>query len=176
MAEEAGLGLLNDEQARLADSRAQFVSSLGRRLEAVRQALGALERSPRSAAHRDNLRRRVHAMGAAAGVLGFQSVFEAFREVESVLSRAAGAGKVAPSDLSEVARTLDLVPSLVLGAQVSRASGPEGLRAVFEPSGEGWPLCVLLFGAAPLAEALVAEAAGSSATIECARTDDAERA
>src|SRR6476660_2841421 len=117
MVEQAGASP-SEAETSLADSRAQFVASLGRRLEALRQALFALEQAPKSAALRDHLRRRIHAFGAAAGVLGFDRVFDAFREAEAVLGRAALSDD---SDLAFVARTLDLVPSLVLGADVSVA-------------------------------------------------------
>src|SRR5215471_10165943 len=127
----------------LADSRAQFVASLGRRLEALRQALFALEQAPKSAALRDHLRRRIHAFGAAAGVLGFDRVFDAFREAEAVLGRTA-ASALGPAELGLVARTVDLVPSLVLGAAAPVARQREvGVQAGVERRGGGWPISVL---------------------------------
>lgn len=160
------------DDARLAQSRAQFVSSFGRRLEALRQALTALERSPRSPAHRDNLRRRVHALGAAAGVLGFESVFGACREAETVLTRAASAGRVAAGDLRSVGRTIDVMPSLVLGAELPAARSD---RPSLEPRDGGYPLCVLVVGSAPLAEGLATELSPSDdRAIECERADDVE--
>jgi CheY-like chemotaxis protein len=154
----------------LSDSRAQFVASLGRRLEALREALTALQQAPRSAPLRDQLRRRIHAFGAAAGVLGFEKVFEAFREAESVLGRSGPAVLGAP-EIGLVARTLDLVPSLVLGAAAPAVRPRGGM----ERRGGAFPTSVLVFGATTLAESLSAAAAGS-ATLECERTEDAERA
>lgn len=158
------------------DSRAQFVSSLGRRLEALRLALVAVEHSPRSAAHRDNLRRRIHAFGAAAGVLGFDRVFDAFREAEAVLARVT-VGGIDANDLSLVGRTIDLVPSLVMGtdAPVSRRPGSIAPTAVDRRG--AFPTSVLVFGAAPLVESLntPGPALGTPA-LEFERTEDPERA
>jgi CheY-like chemotaxis protein len=176
MVEQAG-ALPAEAETSPADSRAEFVASLGRRLEALRQALFALEQAPKSPALRDHLRRRIHAFGAAAGVLGFDRVFEAFREAESVLGRP-GAGALGVGDLALVARTVDLVPSLVLvaDAPVGRGRPPPG-SASLERRGGVWPTSVLVFGAAALAESLeTAAVAGGSPGIECERTEDPDRA
>jgi CheY-like chemotaxis protein len=172
MVEQAGAlpGEAETTPPTLSDSRAQFVASLGRRLEALREALTALQQAPRSAPHRDHLRRRIHAFGAAAGVLGFEKVFEAFREAESVLGRS-GPAVLGAAEIGLVARTLDLVPSLVLGAAAPAARPRGGM----ERRGGAFPTSVLVFGAATLAESLTAAAAGSAA-LECERTEDAERA
>jgi CheY-like chemotaxis protein len=169
MVEPAG-ALPGEAETTLSDSRAQFVGSLGRRLELLREALTALQQAPRSPPHRDHLRRRIHAFGAAAGVLGFERVFEAFREAESVLGRS-GPAVLGAAEIGLVARTLDLVPSLVLGAAAPSARSRGGM----ERRGGAFPTSVLVFGAAPLAESLSAAAVGS-ATLECERTEDPERA
>jgi CheY-like chemotaxis protein len=175
MVEQAGASP-SEAETSLADSRAQFVASLGRRLEALRQALFALEQAPRSAALRDHLRRRIHAFGAAAGVLGFDRVFEAFREAEGVLGRTS-AMTLGPAELGLVARTVDLVPSLVLGAAAPVARNREtGGQSGVERRGGGWPISVLVFGAAPLAEPLDRGAPGGDAALECERAEEIERA
>ncbi|MBM4361651.1 MAG: hypothetical protein FJ104_03140, partial [Deltaproteobacteria bacterium] len=74
MAARAGAEPAEADSA-LDGSRTQFLASLARRLDAVRQALAAVEAQPASSAHRDHLRRRIHALGAAAGVLGFDGLF-----------------------------------------------------------------------------------------------------
>lgn len=173
MVEQAGAAP-GDAETNVTAARAQFVSSLGRRLEALRLALATVEQNPRSAAQRDHLRRRIHAFGAAAGVLGFDRVFEAFREAEGALGRTALADD---ADLAFVARTLDLVPSLVLGADVSVARGRASSSASLERRSGSWPTSVLVFAAAPLAESLLQATSGESpATLEVERTEDPERA
>ena len=176
MVEQAGAPP-SEAETSLADSRAQFVSSLGRRLEALRQALFALEQAPKSAALRDHLRRRIHAFGAAAGVLGFDRVFDAFREAEAVLGRTSSTS-LGPTELGLVARTVDLVPSLVLGAaaQVPRPRDG-GTPAGLERRGGGWPTSVLVFGSAALAEPLERGQSGSdTAGLEFERAEDSEQA
>ena len=174
MAEPAGVEPL-DESRRLAESRAQFLAGLGRRLDALRQALSAVERSPRSTAQRDALRRRLHAMGAAAQVLGFDTVVETLGEAEGRLTRSPE--QVSAAELTDLGRTIDLVPSLVLGAHVPASASGATEALVLAPKGGAWPLSVLLFGSAPLAEALESQGvAPDKAGIECERTEEPDRA
>jgi CheY-like chemotaxis protein len=170
MVEQAGAAP-GDAETNVAAARAQFVSSLGRRLEALRLALATVEQNPRSAAQRDHLRRRIHAFGAAAGVLGFERVFEAFREAETALGRTAQADD---SDLAFVAQTLDLVPSLVLGADV-RGRAPSSSSPLERRAGS-WPVSVLVYAAAPLVESLSNVGGAEGSALELERTEDPEAA
>lgn len=171
MVEQAG-AIPSGAEASLEDSRTQFVSSLGRRLESLRHALGALERAPGSSIHRDHVRRRIHAFGAAAGVLGFDSVFEAFREAEGALGRGESGNVLGSRELGLVARAVDLVPSLVLGADIPLGAGRPRLT---EPDRRGWPTSVLLFSGPLLLESL--KSGSDEATpLECDLTEDVDRA
>ncbi len=157
-----------DEQARLSGARGDFVASLPRRLEVLRGALRAVEDQPRDAGRINGLLRRLHALGSAARVLGFASVAEALGEAEKTLRRVARAGP-AQTDLADIARALDLLPSLVLGAKVS-------IRAVPEPTAapaRDFPLSVLVFGPQPLADMLMQQA---DLRVECERTEDPAKA
>lgn len=155
-----------EDEARLTGARAEFAGSLPRRLETLRGALLAAEQVPGDADRVKGLLRRVHAVGAAARVLGFASVAEALAEAERSVRQAAAAGKPAPFE--EVSRAFDVLPSLVLGAPVSQR-GPESLARAAAPS---WPTSVLVLGSPALAGALK-EADGPS--FECERFDDAPR-
>jgi DNA-binding response OmpR family regulator len=158
-----------DEQARLSGARGDFVASLPRRLEVLRAALRAVEDQPRDAARINGFLRRLHALGSAARVLGFASVAEALGEAEKTLRRVARSG-AAPSDLADVARALDLLPSLVLGAKVSiRPPAPAAPAAPVRD----FPLSVLVFGPEALAEALVQH---GDLRVECERTEDPAKA
>jgi len=150
-----------DEAARLTGARGDFVANLGRRVEALRVSLRAVEHSPNDGALRNGLLRRVHALSSAARVLGFASVAEALTETEKRLRK---------SEFAEVARSLDLLPSLLLGMPVS-------LRPTAAPSAERatvtWPLSVLIFGPLALEEAML----GIPGThVECERTEDVANA
>ncbi|HEX3853164.1 MAG TPA: response regulator, partial [Polyangiaceae bacterium] len=150
-----------EDTARLTGARGDFVSGLGRRVEALRVSLRAIEQNPGDSALRNRLLRRVHALSSAARVLGFASVAEALTEVEKRLRR---------SEFGEVARSLDMLPSLVLGMPVSlRPHVP----AASDRAPRTWPLSVLIFGAQSLADAIQAI---PGTHVECERTEDLTRA
>jgi len=150
-----------DEAARLTGARGDFVANLGRRLEALRASLQAVEQSPSDGALRNGLLRRVHALSSAARVLGFASVAEALTEAEKRLRK---------SEFSDVGRALDLLPSLLLGMPVSLRPGPSTTTDRVPTT---WPLSVLIFGAPALAEA-VKSIPGTHVEVE--RTEDLQRA
>jgi DNA-binding response OmpR family regulator len=136
----------------MSGARGDFVASLPRRLEVLRAALRAVEDQPRDPGRVNGLLRRLHALGSAARVLGFASVGEALGEAEKTLRRVARGGAGA-TELGDVARALDLLPSLVSGAKAP-------VRSVATPSAVAaapreFPLSVLVFGPAALADMLV---------------------
>jgi len=151
----------DEDTARLTGARGDFVTGLGRRVEALRGSLRAIEQNPGDEALRNGLLRRVHALSSAARVLGFASVAEALTEVERRLRR---------SEFGEVACSLDMLPSLVLGMPMSlRLHG----AAVGGRAPSTWPLSVLIFGAQALADAIQAI---PGTHVECERTEDLARA
>ncbi|HVR18401.1 MAG TPA: response regulator, partial [Polyangiaceae bacterium] len=157
-----------DDEERLSGARAEFVGSLPRRLDALRAALRSAEEVPSDPGRANGLLRRVHAVGAAARVLGFASVAEALAEAEKSVKKATASGR--PASLDEVARALDLLPSLVLGAPISMRN-PESLeRAPLHV----WPISVLVYGAPVLVEALGGD--DDDTRIERELTEDPARA
>jgi CheY-like chemotaxis protein len=160
-----------DDGTRMSGARAEFVASLGRRIAALREALAELEDDRRAAARRDTLLRRIHAMGAASRVLGFDAVADTLAGAERALQRG-GDDEVAVSALAEVSRALDQLPALAWGAGV-QVRGPAS-RPEPELAGCGAPLGVLVFGAAALGDALEGEP--GSTPIETERTEDPAKA
>ena len=150
-----------EEAARLTGARGDFVSSLGRRVEALRVSLRAVEQNPSDTALLNGLLRRVHALSSASRVLGFASVAEALTEAEKRLRK---------SEFADVARSLDLLPSLLMGVPVSLRPQSEA-RA--DRTSTTWPLSVLIFGAQALADAI---SAIPDTHVECERTEDLVRA
>ena len=67
-------------ETRVNRARAEFVATLGRRLTALRNTLHQLEEDPASRERRDMLQRRIHALGSAARVLGFEGVADALAD------------------------------------------------------------------------------------------------
>jgi DNA-binding response OmpR family regulator len=154
----------------MSGARGDFVASLPRRLEVLRAALRAVEDQPRDPGRINGLLRRLHALGSAARVLGFASVAEALGEAEKTLRRVARGGPAA-TDLSDVARALDLLPSLVSGVKMpvrAVSSAPPAPAPTRE-----FPLSVLVFGPQPLADMLTAQ---SDLRVECERTEEASKA
>jgi DNA-binding response OmpR family regulator len=158
-----------DEQARMSGARADFVASLPRRLEVLRGALRAVEDQPRDAGRINGLLRRLHALGSAARVLGFASVAEALAEAEKTLRRVARTGPTA-AELADIARALDLLPSLVLGAKL-----PIRAPVAVEPAlpARDFPLSVLVFGPQALADTLLEQ---GDLRVECERTEEPSKA
>lgn len=150
-----------EETAQLTGARGDFVGSLGRRVEALRVSLRSVEQNPTDAAQRNALLRRVHALSSAARVLGFASVAEALTEAERRLRH---------SEFVDVARSLDLLPSLLLGVPAALRSSPQPRAA---RAAAPWPLSVLIFGAQSLADALQVI---PDTHVECERTEEVTRA
>ncbi len=145
---------LPSAHTRISRARSEFVGTLGRRLTALRNTLQQLEDDPSARERRDMLLRRVHALGSAARVLGFDGVAEALGGAERALGRSAGGGPVSSTDLAEVSRALDVLPSVAWGAKpptsVSELPDEDVLLT------GGWPLCILAFGPPALGTSLSA--------------------
>ena len=77
-----------DGKGRLGGARADFVANLGRRRVEIATTLDLLREDPSSARHRDDLRRRIHALGAGARLLRFTALSEELRRLEGQIGRA----------------------------------------------------------------------------------------
>jgi CheY-like chemotaxis protein len=160
---------------RLGGARADFVASLGRKVSDARALLTALEEHTQSAGARDELRRKLHALGAAARLLHFEAMARCTAEAESVLERVAQVGDATERDLSHLAQALDDLPALAWGEAPPR--GDDAAREL--SSGATLPtatMSALIVGGAPLAEALTEEEGSSISLYECERTEHAAAA
>src|SRR6185436_8125299 len=88
----------------LGGARADFVASLGRKVNDARAALSAMERDVEARGPRDDLRRRLHALGAGARLLRFDAMAVAIAKGETVLDAVAAAGKADKDDLVVLAK------------------------------------------------------------------------
>ncbi len=152
-----------EEHGGLSVARTEFASSLARRLEAIQSAITALEQQVMSSARRDNLLRRLHALGASAKVLGFAAAAESLSRAEQQLRT--GLAETLPDDLAVVRNQLATLPTLVLRGTYSMLpappSSPPGISASPSPLAQG-PWCVLVCGSAVLADTLRGVGAASS--------------
>jgi DNA-binding response OmpR family regulator len=159
--------------ARIGSARADFVSSLGRRVGELRSILNGLEQDPGSPRLRDDLRRRVHALSAGARLLRFGGMATALAEAERTLDRAASVGGLSRSELRDIAQIFEHLPSFAnnepaFEARVSErppASGPIGETAVVPPT-------ILVIGPSGLADAITHTIDHPDETdMECERCD-----
>src|SRR5258706_13357225 len=111
--------------ARIGSARADFVTSLTRRLGELRTILNGLEQDPGSPRLRNDLRRRVHALSAGARLLRFAGMATALAEVERTLERAASVGGLAKAELRDIAQILESMPSFACNEPADEARRTE---------------------------------------------------
>jgi CheY-like chemotaxis protein len=145
MASDSSPGSLKE----LATSRARFIAELGERLASIRQGLARVGASAEGNGELNAVRRRLHALAAAANVLHFTAAADALGRAQTELAALASAPSPAPAR-EKVARILDLVPSLALGAAIELRDEIDGERARSPRE----PLSVLVFGDPALEAAL----------------------
>jgi CheY-like chemotaxis protein len=96
----------------LGGARADFVASLGRRVADARVALVALEGDPNAKGARDDLRRKLHALGSGAKLLKFEAMAGALATAETTLEAVLTAGRASPAHLASLAQLIDDLPAL----------------------------------------------------------------
>jgi DNA-binding response OmpR family regulator len=160
------------ESGRLGGASADFVASLGRKVADARVVLSALQAAPAGRGPRDELRRRMHALGAAARMLRFDAMARSIAEAMATLEQVAKNGTAAESDIARLAQTLDDLPALAWSEAAPReADLPEPSSVPAQPQA---PLSALILGADSVADALTEE--GEFPFFECERTEDAQAA
>jgi CheY-like chemotaxis protein len=171
-----------DTTSRLGGARADFVASLGRKVNDARGVLTHVERERGGAGERpprEELRRKVHALGASARLFHFASMVKALDAAEAALDRAAQAGTASLDDLGVVAHVLDDLPALAWGdPPQSKEESERKTESKSDPPEEATAArSAVLVGAAMLAEALTdPEIAAGAPLYECAQTDDVQAA
>jgi DNA-binding response OmpR family regulator len=168
----------NEEGSRLGGARAEFIASLGRKIQGARQLLAQLEDDPTSRTARDELRRRVHALGAGARMLRFDAMARSIGYVLTVLERASMSGMLREQDVAFVAQAVDDLPALAWGESLPRE--PVSARAAPgdepEPERGVTPASALVVGGEDLAESLTEDAESTGRPFECERTSDLQNA
>ncbi len=147
----------NQGRERLGGARAEFVANLGRRRSEIRATVDGLRGDPASKKHLTELRRRFHALGAAAKLLRFARLADELRGVESRLEEAAQRGSLEDADFGAVQDLIGRMTSLAWGAEEAEpvrafASEVRPLAPSREPARP--PVSVLVVGPNTLADAL----------------------
>lgn len=143
--------------ARLGGVRADFVANLGKHLAELQRHWATLEAEPASPRHRDEVRRRIHALAMRARVLGFVAMAGRLEQAESRLEQASTSGGM---EIEDVAWFLDLfrdLPALAwneVGTTVQEPAPQDNGTAATPPL---YPLAVLVVGGPNLLDALALE-------------------
>jgi DNA-binding response OmpR family regulator len=163
------------ESGPLGGARAEFVANLGRKVNDARELLLALADDPSAKQPRDELRRRLHALGAGARLLRLDAMAQSVQEALVVLERAALAGALGEQEVAFVAQIVDDLPALAWGeSALQRAAHPVEKEAADRLALA--PVAVLLVGAESLAEALGKERSAGARYFECEQTEDTQGA
>lgn len=188
------------------NARADFLANLGRRVAELLAMLAALKAEPGSPRLRDDLRRRLHALGAGARLLRFDRLAEEVASAEGILAEVAGTGELSEAVATELRGTFSKLAGLGFAG---KEAGPGSARAPGLPGGtlmgvgalkagvgggqaisgsepppsmgvavtpNPWPLSILVVGPKPIADALVVPAAEGASSMDVERTDDGLRA
>ena len=165
----------------LGGARADFVASLGRKVADARKSLAALDSDPRAQAPRDELRRKIHALGTSARMMRFDAMAQALAEAEAALETLDPADGTTLRNVTAVARALDDLPALAWSesrrpepAGPAPAVPPSGPDSAESDSGAQAPMSVLVVGPEAIADKL--HDAEDHRGIECERTEDAQHA
>lgn len=161
----------NRDRLRLGGARADFVASLGKKVEDARGLLRKLEAEPASDTLRDELHRKLHALGAGARLLRFEVMERAIAEALSLLERASHEGDLSEGDLAGVGRVLEELPKLAWGESPRRDQSQE--PPPVEEAGPAYT--ALVVGGPRVAEALRARDP-DGLRFECESTPDAQTA
>jgi CheY-like chemotaxis protein len=175
---------------RLGGARAEFVAHLGRRAAELRAGLAMLEAKPSSPELRDELQRRLHALGAGARLLRFVKLADRVAEAEVVLE-ISSEGSLSGADMGALWEIVDQLPALAWGQAAANqgrglaavpvgadeAIGPRTARSATGCDEESSaPLIALVVGGASMAEALAPGIAEVGPVFEVERTEDATTA
>jgi len=170
-------GARDHDGGRIGGARADFVASLGRKVNDARELLAVLEEDPSSKAAREELRRRLHALGAGARLLRLEAMTLSLQQALGVLDRGAAVGVMAEQDVGFVAQVLEDLPTLAWGELPSRAPAAAPGEATADGPGP-LPIAVLVVGGEGLAAAFAGadRASPRARSFECERTEDVDSA
>lgn len=144
----------------LSGARADFVAGLGRRRAELKNLCDAIKKDPTSKRPRDEMRRKIHALGAAAKLLRFPKLADELKVLEDALGRAAERGTVDPEDLTRAHELITDMTALAWGQPASvapiRVIGADGATLERGPAEEAAqaPISILCVGNEKLAASL----------------------
>jgi DNA-binding response OmpR family regulator len=179
-----GEGQEKEEAQGLGGARADFVASLGRKVADARKTLAVLEADPRAQPPRDELRRKLHALGTSARMMRFEAMAQSLAEAEAALEAIDPTDAASLRNVAAVAHALDDLPALAWSdsrraepapaAPTPRISDAPPASGAPQGAAGSAPMTVLVVGPEPIADALLD--AEEHRPVECERTEDAQHA
>jgi DNA-binding response OmpR family regulator len=158
--------------SRLGGARADFVGSLGRKVGDLRGALGRIRETPDDIAKREELRRKLHALGSGAKMMKFDAMERAIAEALGTIDRTPIDAEMDPVDVDRIEQVLDDLPALAWGDSPQRSTvSEEPPKVVTTPTYTG-----LVVGPPLIAEALLDDPPDGCPTFACDSTPDAQAA
>ena len=113
----------NGTSARLGGARADFVAGLGRKVADLRNAFARVRTEPGSLSPREELRRKLHALGTAAKLMKCDAMERGIADAVGIIDRTAIDEPLAESDLASITQIIEDLPALAWGDGPARASG-----------------------------------------------------
>lgn len=156
---------------RLGGARADFVASLGKKVTELRALLGRVRVTPEGTQPREELRRKLHALGQGARMMRLDAMERSVCEATGLLDRASDQRRIETMDLDTIEQVLEDLPALAWGEGVARSSREEEAQREVLPH-----FHALVVGPARIADALLDEPSTRRPTFECDTTPDAQAA
>lgn len=166
MPEEQQEGSARDA-TRLGGAAADFVGGLGRKVGELRAAIGAIGAIPEAKDRergRDEVRRKLHALGVGARLLHFEVLSKAIGAATEHVDEETTRGEVSDELLAELGTLLDRIPDLVWAKHVLTPTPPPIGLDPFEPDdgrapeeSGALPWTVVVVGDEALAQAVAAD-------------------
>jgi CheY-like chemotaxis protein len=119
------------DPARLGGAAADFAAGLGRKVTELRASLTALAGNPDRERGRNELRRKLHALGVGARLLHFEILARAITGATERIDEEASQGRVSDALLRELGELLDRIPEL---AWTKDPAVPESTRSARPPA------------------------------------------
>ena len=160
--------------ARLGGARADFVAGLGRKVADLRATLARVKANADDVTIRDELRRKLHALGSAAKMMKFDAMDRGIAETLGTLDRTSRDAVLDEIDLDAIEQIIEDLPALAWGDGQARSSRAESVEKGTAPKYD-----VLVVGPALIAEALGDDETSSArvqAAFTCESTPDAQAA
>jgi DNA-binding response OmpR family regulator len=163
--------------SRLGGARADFVASLGRKVADLRVSLARVKAMPEEPAARDELRRKLHALGSGAKLMKFDAMDRALSEGLGAIDRTAPGVSLDGAEVASLEQLIEDLPALAWGDGPTRSSLAEEKEREREKARASEPThTALVVGKTPLADALQEPSTAYAPIFGCESTPDAQAA